>query len=316
MARWQFTKGLHEIGRGCWAWLQPDGSWGFSNAGLVTDGEASLLVDTLFDLKLTGEMLAAMRDAAPAARELDAVVNTHANGDHCYGNALVKGATILASRACAEEMQELPPSAMAALAQAAPQLGEAGAFLQQIFGRFDFEGIESVLPDRTFEGELGWRVGDKELRLIEVGPAHTKGDVLVHSPADRTVFTGDILFIEGTPILWEGPVDNWIRACRRIEAMDVDVVVPGHGPITDRDGARQVREYLEFVRDAARQRHDAGLPAADAAREIARELGRFGAWSDPERIVVNVDTLYREFAGGAERTPIAELFGRMAELAR
>ena len=315
MPRWQFTKGLHEIGPGCWAWLQPDGSWGFSNAGLVTDGEASLLVDTLFDLKLTGEMLAAMRDAAPAARELDAVVNTHANGDHCYGNALVKGATILASKACAEEMQELPPSAMAALAVAAPQMGAAGEFLQRIFGRFDFEGIESVLPDRTFEGELSWKVGDKELRLLEVGPAHTKGDVLVHSVADRTVFTGDILFIEGTPILWEGPVDNWIRACERIEAMDVDVVVPGHGPITDRDGARQVREYLAFVRDEARSRHEAGLPAADAAREIARELGRFGAWTDSERIVVNVDSLYREFAGTDERTSIPELFGLMAELA-
>jgi len=316
MAHFEFTKGLHEIGSGCWAWLQPDGSWGFSNAGLVTDGEASLLVDTLFDLKLTGEMLAAMRDAAPAAREIDTVVNTHANGDHCYGNALVKDATILASKACAEEMQELPASALAALAAAAPQLGEAGKFLQEIFGRFEFEGIESVLPNRTFEGELRWKVGDKELRLLEVGPAHTKGDVLVHSLADRTVFTGDILFIEGTPILWEGPVDNWIRACEHIETMDVDIVVPGHGPITNREGARQVREYLAFVRDHARSRYDAGLSAADASREISRELGHFGSWTDTERVVVNVDTLYREFSGSSERTPIPELFGLMAELAR
>jgi glyoxylase-like metal-dependent hydrolase (beta-lactamase superfamily II) len=315
MSRWEFSKGLHEIGQGCWAWLQPDGSWGFSNAGLVTDGEASLLVDTLFDLKLTGEMLDAMRDAAAAARDIDTVVNTHANGDHCYGNALVKDATILASKACAEEMQELPASALAALFQAAPQLGAAGEFLQKIFGRFEFEGIESVLPNRTFEGELSWKVGNKELRLMEVGPAHTKGDVLVHCVSDRVVFTGDILFIEGTPIIWEGPVDNWIRACERIEGMDVDVVVPGHGPITNRDGARQVREYLAFVRDEARARYDAGISAADACREIAGELGRFGSWTDRERIVVNVDTLYREFAGSVERTAITELFGRMAELA-
>ena len=63
--RWRYTKGLHDLGGGSFAWLQPDGSWGWSNAGLVTDGEASLLVDTLFDLSLTGEMLAAMRDATP-----------------------------------------------------------------------------------------------------------------------------------------------------------------------------------------------------------------------------------------------------------
>ncbi len=316
MGRWQFTKGLHEIGAGCWAWLQPDGSWGFSNAGLVTDGEASLLVDTLFDLKLTGEMLTAMRDAAPAAREIDTLVNTHANGDHCYGNQLVKGATIVASAACAEEMKELPPAAMAGFAKASAEMGPAGDFFARIFGRFEFDGIESVLPDRTFEGELAWRVGDKELRLIEVGPAHTRGDVLVHSVSDRTVFTGDILFIEGTPIVWEGPIENWIRACERIEAMDVDVVVPGHGPITDRSGARQVREYLGFVRDGARRRYDAGLPVADAARELHAELGSYASWLDAERIVVNVDTLYREFAGSAERTPITDLFSLMSELAR
>ncbi len=61
--RFAYTKGLHEIGGGSYAWLQPDGSWGWSNAGLVADGEASLLVDTLFDLPLTRDMLGAMRDA-------------------------------------------------------------------------------------------------------------------------------------------------------------------------------------------------------------------------------------------------------------
>ena len=81
------------------AYLQPDGSWGWSNAGLVVDGDASLLVDTLFDLRLTGEMLDAMRRATPAAAAIDVVVNTHANGDHCWGNQLVRDAEIVGSRA-------------------------------------------------------------------------------------------------------------------------------------------------------------------------------------------------------------------------
>ena len=84
--RFPYTKGLHELGNGCFAYLQPDGGWGWSNAGLVTDAGASLLVDTLFDLALTREMLAAMRRATPAAARIGALVNTHANGDHCYGN--------------------------------------------------------------------------------------------------------------------------------------------------------------------------------------------------------------------------------------
>jgi glyoxylase-like metal-dependent hydrolase (beta-lactamase superfamily II) len=310
---WKYTHGLHEVGNGCFAWLQPDGSWGWSNAGLVTDGGASLLVDTLFDLKLTAEMLAAMADADRAAAKIDTLVNTHGNGDHCYGNALVQDAEIVVSKACAEEMKELPASVLASLLENADGMGEAGAFFRRIFGRFDFQGIEPVEPTRTFEGEIELRVGSKPIRLLQVGPAHTRGDVLVISPTDRVVFTGDILFIEGTPILWEGPVQNWIRACETIEAMDVDVVVPGHGPVTDPSGARAVREYLVYIRDEARQRFDAGLSAADAARDIA--LGGYASWSDAERIAVNVDTLYREFRGSDERTPVVELFTLMARIA-
>jgi len=106
VSKWQYTKGLHDLGRGCYSYLQPDGSWGWSNAGLIVDGEANLLVDTLFDLKLTREMLEQMRAAVPAARSIGRLVNTHSNGDHTFGNQLVKDAEIIASRACAEEMKE------------------------------------------------------------------------------------------------------------------------------------------------------------------------------------------------------------------
>jgi cyclase len=77
MAKWQYTKGLHDLGNGCFAWLQPDGSWGWSNAGLIADRDQTLLVDTLFDLKLTAEMLDQMRAAVPAARSIGRLVNTH-----------------------------------------------------------------------------------------------------------------------------------------------------------------------------------------------------------------------------------------------
>lgn len=108
-ARWQYTRGLHDLGNGHYAWLLPDGSWGWSNAGLIEDGGETLLVDTLFDLAHTREMLEAMRGAVPAARAIGTLVNTHANGDHFFGNQLVEGARVVASRACAEDMALRPP---------------------------------------------------------------------------------------------------------------------------------------------------------------------------------------------------------------
>jgi glyoxylase-like metal-dependent hydrolase (beta-lactamase superfamily II) len=314
--KWTYQKGLHDLGNGAYAWLAPDGSWGWSNAGLIVDGEESLLVDTLFDLRLTQEMLDAMRDAEPrAAGRIDTLVNTHANGDHCHGNQLVEGAAIIASVAAAEEMAELPPEAMAALMKVmAGNESPLGEFFRKCFGPFEFEGIRHTPPTQTFEGEMSVTVGSKSVELIQVGPAHTRGDVLVHVPADRTVFTGDILFIGGTPIMWAGPVQSWIDACRRIGEMDVETVVPGHGPITDRRGAAAVQGYLEYVRDEARSRYDAGMSAFEAAKDIA--LRDYASWGDAERIVVNVDRLYREFSGDDSAPEVATLFGQMAELAR
>lgn len=307
------SPGLHPLAHGAYAWLAPQGSWGWSNAGLIVDGEESLLIDTLFDLDLTGEMLRKMRNAEPSAKNIGTLVNTHANGDHCHGNELVTGAEIIASTASAQEMSELPPETMAAIMKSAVDMGPLGEYFLHCFGQFRFDGIHSTPPTRTFDGELNLRVGDKPVQLIEVGPAHTRGDVLVHSSSDKVVFTGDILFIESTPVMWQGPVENWIRACHLIEEMNPDLIVPGHGPITDKHGVTKVRQYLQYVHDQARARYDAGMGAFEAARDI--ELSEYSAWSDPERIAVNVDSLYREFSGQQARTDMLELVSRMADLA-
>lgn len=313
MNQWTYTRGLHGLGNAVYAYLQPDGSWGWSNAGLIVDGEASLLVDTLFDLKLTQEMLDTMRRSVPAAAHIDLVVNTHANGDHCYGNQLVADAQIIASKHTAEEMTELPPAQFAALLKQAPHLGRLGTFASRIFAPFDFDNITLTLPKKTFEGELTLSVGDKVVHLIEVGPAHTRGDTLVYIPAEKIIFTGDILFIGGHPIMWAGPSGNWLRACERILALDVETIVPGHGPITDKQGVVEVKGYLEYIYQEARTRYEAGMPAFEAAQDIS--LDRYASWTDGERIAVNVASIYRELSGDQTSPNIVSLFGQMADLA-
>ncbi len=306
---WAYTKGLHDLGNSVYAYLQPNGSWGWSNAGIIVDGKTSLLVDTLYDLKLTVEMLATMRQSIPAATRIDMLVNTHANGDHCYGNQLVEGARIIASVRTAEEMAHESPARLAALCKQAAQLGPRGYFLSQAFGSFDFENITLTLPNQTFEGQMELRVGTKEVRLLEVGPAHTRGDTLVYVPDDRVIFTGDILFIEGHPIMWAGPVGNWIRACDLILSLDVETIVPGHGPITDKQGVVRLKEYWEYLLREVRQRYQAGLSVQEAARDIP--LDAYATWNDAERVVVNVASIYRELSGDQTSPVVADLLAEM-----
>jgi len=309
MSKWQYSKGLHDIGRSCFAYLQPDGSWGWSNAGLVTDGDQTLLVDTLFDLPLTAQMLKSMRDAVPAARHIRKLINTHANGDHTFGNQLVEGAEIIACRACAEEYAETPPEAFALRAAMWKQAGEGGAFFHELMGsRFDWRGLVNTPPTTVFDNTMEVTVGNKRLVLTHLGSAHTRGDVLVHVPADRILFSGDLLFVGGHPVLWEGPIENWIKACNYILSLDVDVIVPGHGPISEKPAVCELKAYFEYIAAETRRHFDSGIPYEEAARKIS--LDRF-AWLDPERIVINVASLYRQFSGSKAPLDRMALFAGM-----
>ncbi|MDY7105498.1 MAG: MBL fold metallo-hydrolase [Actinomycetota bacterium] len=306
-----YAKGLTEVGPGAFAYLQPDGGWGWSNAGLLVTDDSSLLVDTLFDLRLTAEMLDAMGPLTTTA-PIRTLVNTHANGDHCYGNELVADAEIIASAASAAEMDEVPPALMAGLL--ASDLGpELGGFLRRCFGSFEFAGITPTPPTVTFERGLDLAVGGEKVELIEVGPAHTAGDVIVHVPSSSVVFTGDILFVGGTPIVWAGPFANWLRACDVILDLGCEAIVPGHGPLADRDDVCTVKRYLEHVYNEASLRHAAGMSARDATFDI--DLGEFADLGDAERLAVNVDAAYRELDPAHEGADVVELFRRMATLA-
>ena len=315
MAAWNFEKGLLETGNGIYSYLQPDGSWGWSNAGLIVDGEASLLVDTLFDAPLTSEMLKVMQDATGISSDkISTVVNTHANGDHTHGNGLCTHAEIIASEASAREMEAFGPDRLKQMMDMAPELGDTGKYFIEIFGPFDFGDVAERLPTRTFSGELFVKVGDKTIELKEVGPAHTQGDVLVFVEEESTVFTGDILFIEGTPIMWAGPIANWIRACDLIIDRKPEVIVPGHGPITDVAGVSRVKDYLSYIDTETRKRFDAGMSVRETALDIS--ITDFDSWTDAERIAVNVDTLFREYSGDISAPNTMEIFTLMAEIKR
>lgn len=303
-----YTKGLHEVGDGCYAWLEPDGSWGWSNAGLVTGDGASILVDTLFDVPLTRNMLEGMKGVT-AGRPITTVLNTHSNGDHWFGNQLVKDAEIIASSAALAEMPSAGPDRLELL-RTLP--GPTGDFAREIFAPFDWSDFEATLPNRTFDGRLDLDVGGVEVQLIEVGPAHTAGDTIAYVPSAQTIFTGDILFIGGTPIIWAGPLSNWVAACDLMLGLDADRIVPGHGPVTDKDGIRQVRDYLTFVDEQARARHAAGMSPEEAIADIA--LGEFGKWAEHGRIAQNVLAVYYELDPALPHVDVLSVFGKIAEL--
>jgi cyclase len=303
-----YTKGVHEVGDGCFAWLEPDGSWGWSNAGLVTGDGVSLLVDTLFDVPLTRNMLEGL-EPITGTKPIGTLVNTHSNGDHWFGNQLLKDREIIASEAAVEEMPNAGPERLEALKE---MPGAIGDFAREIFGPFDWSDFEPTMPTRSFKGQLDLDVGGTKVELIELGPAHTAGDIVAWVPSAKTLFTGDLLFIGGTPIIWAGPLSNWVAACDFMLNLDVEYVVPGHGPVTDKDGVRLVRDYLTFVDAEARARHAAGMSPDEAIEDI--DLGEWGEVAEHGRLAQNVLAVYYELDPTLERRDVLTVFKQIGEL--
>ena len=306
-----YTRGLHEVADRVWAWTLPDGGYGWSNAGLVAGDGASLLVDTLFDLALTREMLGAMRDITAAAPITDALI-THSNGDHTHGNQLLDPSVrIIAARGTADEIAHGMAPEMLAMAQTANLGPVATPYTRDRFGHFDFSGITVRNADQTFDRELTIEVGGRRIDLLNLGPAHTAADSVVLVPDAGVLFAGDLLFIGCTPIVWAGPIANWIAACDAMIALDAPTVVPGHGPVSDPDGIRAVRGYLAHVSEQAEAAYHRGLSWSEAADTI--DLGEYASWLDAERVVVNVYQRYRELDPETPRLEVMALLVMQAE---
>ncbi|GII80737.1 MBL fold metallo-hydrolase [Sphaerisporangium rufum] len=279
---------LHEVVPGVFAWVQPDGTWWLNNAGVVTGGDGCLLVDTCAGERRTRRFLAAA-GAATGGAPVRVAVNTHQHGDHTYGNSLLPASTVIIAHEATRAGLLADP-----IIDGCPPVWDPVP---------DWGAVTRRVPEVTLRSELTVFAGERRVELRHPGySAHTAGDVVAWLPAERVLFTGDLIFNGLTPLVFMGSVDGALRSLDWLAAFDPARVVPGHGPLATAAEfpdvlAAHERYYRLVLATAAAGRRD-GLTPLEAARRC--ELGEFAGWADAERLVLNLHRAYLDAAGGGE----------------
>jgi cyclase len=283
----KFDTGMVELGDGLYAYLQWDGGWGVSNAGVVVGDDGLTVIDALMAPSMTRRFIGAMREVSRAP--FRTLINTHAHADHTNGNQFIEGAEIVASEACRGEMTAAARAAQGAAAKRAP--GDRGPKPGWIRDEWwpELAEVRSTPPTTTFSDHLTLRPGGRTIELHHYGPAHTLGDALVYFPASKVLFAGDLAFFYAMP-LCRGDMENWVRVCDIIRDMDIETIVPGHGPLGTKRELEDMQEYLAFMVRETRAAFDEGLTREQAAQRI--DIGDWAKWPEAERKEMNIATLY------------------------
>jgi cyclase len=198
------------------------------NPSYVTTSDGVVFIDT----PQLPTRAVAMREEAESKGPIRYVVNTEHHVDHIFGNYYFKGAgRVVHHRGVAENFMVPTPllDPFDYAAEAIPMSDPDGA---AIFPERDVYFADPNRAQIVFTGDLTLDVGDHTFELIHT-PGHTPGQIAVHVPAERVVFTGDTVFSEVQTWVMASDVDQWIEALNTISRLDVDHVVPGHGRITD-----------------------------------------------------------------------------------
>jgi glyoxylase-like metal-dependent hydrolase (beta-lactamase superfamily II) len=230
-----------------------------ANAGIVIGRDGILVVDTLISAKEAQRFLADIRKVSD--KPIKYVVNTHTHLDHAFGNGVFarQGAVIIshdADRALLEKVGE-------AILKNAANYGLKPE---------DMTGTEIVYPALTFSERVTIDLGGEKVELIRTAPSHTEGSVIVYLPAKKLLFSGDILFTDFHPYLADGDIPGWTRTLDSMLAMDVERIVPGHGPLSAKKDLQEMKEYLLLFDSKARELATKSQDAEAIAAELKKVL--------------------------------------------
>ena len=276
-----WKSGLEEVASGVFAYIRGRTGWDVCNSGFIETDAGVMVIDAMMVGSMVQEYLRAVRSVTD--KPIRYVINTHHHLDHSFGNQFYAPADVVSHRGCRDSMLAMGVDVPTLQGQR-PQYAD------------DWPEVRLRPATLTYEDKMVFHFGSKVVELWHPGPAHTYGDTLIYLPQEKVLFIGDVAFHYLTPLAADGHMSRWIRVLARIiRDMDVSALVPGHGPVGDKTALVETLRYLRIIKRTSRQQFERGASVEEAA--LVMRLEAFAGWTEPERVLRNVDRMYQELRG-------------------
>lgn len=257
------------------------------NIGLILGTERALVVDTGMGPE-SGRHVRAAADTLVGQRDLVLTV-THFHPEHGFGASAFAGTTIVYNAPQRDEFRAKASGYLEMFRTFGPEVAAA------------LEGVELVDPTEVYDGDVhSLDLGGRTVELRTWGQAHTLADQIVFLPEERILFAGDLVEESCFAIVPYFPPDDtdvdgdkWIAVLEQLEALDPDIVVPGHGGVGGVSVIRDAHEYLTTLRDETRRLKADGMTAEGAVEKIDAQMRALHPdWLQPEWIGFGVRHFY------------------------
>ncbi len=275
--------GLIEVGDGAYAAINNFfGTAGGPHSGFILAGDQLLIIDSLMLPNQAKEFLAQIKGVT--TRKPTYLVNSHHHGDHVSGNQFFSPpAQIIAHTYVREWMLKDGEKALQQMASASPERAR------------ELKGVKVTPPTLTYNDRMTLYLDGTEVELIYLGKAHTFGDTLVYLPRQKLIYAADVVVTGTVPYLVDGHSAAWIEVLDKIQGLDVDTVVPGHGYLGSKANVTEIRQYLAELRRAVKARFDSGLSEDQAVKEIKIDLHK--EWGGQGSVPSAIKRIYQELRG-------------------
>jgi len=302
---------LEQLADGVYVAIASDTGAATSNAGIVDLGDRTLIFDTFLTPKAGKDLSAAA--AQLTGRPVAYVVNSHYHNDHIRGNQVFAANTEIVSSTLTRELiatkgvgeirsdTDTAPERLHFFDERFKTETDASkredvafwvAYYRSIIESFPM--LELRLPNRTFDKRIVFHGSRLTAEVITFGGGHTENDAILHLPEEKLAFMGDLLFIGHHPYLADGNSQEWLQNLAHVELLDLETLVPGHGPVGGAGDLAVMREYITKLEAMA-----AEVVETKGSAEKAAELpipSPFEAWHFARFFPTNMQFLHEHIS--------------------